>query len=130
MLRVVVVKPKLSKEKDSSPSDVLESFGEVKMRTDDLLREYRIDDTEKIILAGSNRLCATLVVEAFNKLGSPLHTIATRQLLYRVPHLPQHNRLIQCLYDFLESDARLIDIDVASRQLTRIYVAAPSKTSC
>ena len=55
-----------------SLSDVLESFGEVKIGTDDLLREYQIDDTEKIILAGSNRLCAALVVEAFDELGSPL----------------------------------------------------------
>lgn len=112
-----------------SPSDVLESFGEVKMGTDDLIREYQIDDTEKTILAGSNRLCAALVVEAFDELGSPLRTAAAGQPLDRVPYLPQHDRLIQCLYDFLERDARLIDIDVASGQLTRTYVAAPSKTS-
>lgn len=99
------------------------------MGTNDLLREYQIDDTEKIILAGSNRLCAALVVEAFDELGSPLRTAAAGQLLDRVPYLPQHDRLIQCLYDFLERDARLIDIDVASGQLTRTYVAAPSKTS-
>ncbi|OIW25922.1 hypothetical protein CONLIGDRAFT_512814 [Coniochaeta ligniaria NRRL 30616] len=112
-----------------SPSDILESFGEVKMATDELIREYHIDNTEKAILAGNNRLCAALVVEAFDELGSPLRTAAAGQPLDRVPFLPQHNRLMQCVYEFLERDARLIDIDVASGQLTRTHIAPPSKTS-
>ncbi|RYP73018.1 hypothetical protein DL771_003886 [Monosporascus sp. 5C6A] len=112
-----------------SPSDVLESFGKVKMATDNLMREYQIDKTEKALLAGSNRLCAALVVEAFEELGSSLRTAVPGQPLDRVPFLPQHNRLMQCVYEFLEHDARLIDINVASGQLTRTYVAAPRKTS-
>ncbi|KAK4038293.1 hypothetical protein C8A01DRAFT_37750 [Parachaetomium inaequale] len=112
-----------------SPSDVLESFGEVKMATDNLMREYQIDKTEKALLAGSNRLCAGLVVEAFDELGSPLRTAAAGQQLDRVPFLPQHSRLMQCVYEFLENDARLIDVDVASGQLTRTHAAAPRKTS-
>ncbi|KND87339.1 Conidial yellow pigment biosynthesis polyketide synthase [Tolypocladium ophioglossoides CBS 100239] len=112
-----------------SPSDVLESFGEVKMDTDSLMREYQIDKTEKAFLAGSNRLCAALVVEAFDELGSPLRTAAGGQLLERVPFLPQHRRLMDCVYEILEHDARLIDIDVASGQLSRTYLAAPRKTS-
>ncbi|KAL9619500.1 MAG: hypothetical protein Q9160_005863 [Pyrenula sp. 1 TL-2023] len=112
-----------------SHSDVLESFAKVKMATDELIREYRIDTTEKAILAGSNRLCAALVVEAFDELGSPLRTAAAGQPLDRVPFLPQHNRLMQCVYEFLERDARLIDIDVSSGQVTRTHIAAPSKTS-
>jgi nucleoside-diphosphate-sugar epimerase/SAM-dependent methyltransferase len=112
-----------------SPSDVLESFGEVKMATDGLIREYHIDNTEKAILAGSNRLCAALVVEAFDELGSPLRTAAAGQALDRVPFLPQNHRLMQCVYEFLERDARLIDIDVASGQLTRTHIAAPYKSS-
>ena len=43
--------------------------------------------------------------------------------------MPQHDRLIQCLYNFLERNTRLIDIDVASGQLTRTYIATPFKTS-
>jgi acyl transferase domain-containing protein/thioester reductase-like protein/SAM-dependent methyltransferase/acyl carrier protein len=112
-----------------SPSDVLESFGNVKMATDSLMREYQIDKTEKALLAGSNRLCAALVVEAFDELGSPLRTATPGQQLDRVPFLPQHSRLMQCVYEFLENDARLIDVDVASGQLTRTHIAAPRKTS-
>ncbi|KAF7554237.1 hypothetical protein G7Z17_g3055 [Cylindrodendrum hubeiense] len=112
-----------------SPSDVLESFGEVKMATDSLMREHHINKTEQVFLAGSNRLCAALVVEAFDELGSPLRTAAAGQLLDRVPFLPQHRRLMDCVYEFLEHDARLIDIDVMSGQLTRTHIAAPRKTS-
>ncbi|KAH6850662.1 hypothetical protein B0I37DRAFT_428876 [Chaetomium sp. MPI-CAGE-AT-0009] len=112
-----------------SPTDVLESFGEVKMATDNLMREYGIDKTERVLLAGSNRLCAALVVEALEELGCPISTAATGQPLDRVPFLPQHGRLMQCVYEFLERDARLIDIDVASGQLTRTHIVAPRKTS-
>ncbi|KAK3681621.1 hypothetical protein B0T22DRAFT_299376 [Podospora appendiculata] len=110
-------------------SDVLASFGEVKKATDALMLEYQIDKTEKVLLAGSNRLCAALVVEAFDELGSPLRTAVAGQPLDRVPFLPQHGRLMQCVYEFLEHDARLIDIDVSSGQLTRTHITAPRKTS-
>ncbi|KAI3390921.1 hypothetical protein diail_8348, partial [Diaporthe ilicicola] len=112
-----------------SSTDVLASFAKVKMATDALMCEYKIDKTEKVLLAGSNRLCAALVVEAFDELGSPLRTAAAGQVLDRVPSLAQHGRLMQCVYDFLERDARLIDVDVASGQLTRTSIAAPRKTS-
>lgn len=111
------------------PSDILESFGEVKMATDDLIREYHIDNTERAILAGTNRLCAALVVEAFDELGSPLRTATPGQALDRVPFLAQHGRLMQCVYEFLERDARLIDVDPVSGQLTRTHIGVPSKTS-
>nr|CAG8993142.1 Non reducing polyketide synthase [Penicillium sclerotiorum] len=110
-------------------TDILEAFGEVKMSTDDLIREYGIDSTEKAILAGSNRLCAALVVEAFDELGSPLRTASAGQPIERVPFLPQHGRLMDCVYEFLEHDARLIDIDIATGEITRTHIAAPSKTS-
>ncbi|KAK3297385.1 uncharacterized protein B0H64DRAFT_457516 [Chaetomium fimeti] len=112
-----------------SPTDVLASFGEVKMATDSLMREYQIDKTERVLLAGSNRLCAALAVEAMEELGCPIGTAAAGQPLDRVPFLPQHDRLMQCVYEFLERDARLIDVDVASGQLTRTHIAAPRKTS-
>ncbi|KAH8693297.1 hypothetical protein BGW36DRAFT_431029 [Talaromyces proteolyticus] len=112
-----------------SPSDVLESFGEVKMATDSLMHEHEIDKTEKTFLAGSSRLCTALIVEAFDELGSPLRTAIGAQLLERVPYLPQHRRLMDCVYEILEHDARLIDIGVASGQLTRTNISAPRKTS-
>lgn len=112
-----------------SSADILASFGEVKMATDNLMAEYKIDKTEKTLLAGNNRLCVALVVEAFDELGSPLRTASPGQVLDRVPFLPQHGRLMQCVYEFLEREARLIDIDIVSGQVMRTCMAAPRKTS-
>lgn len=112
-----------------SSSDILASFGEVKMTTDTLLREWKLDNIEQAILVGNGRLCVALVVEAFDELGSPLRTAAAGQRLDRVPFLPQHGRLMEAVYQFLEHDARLIDIDPTSGQVTRTHVPISSKSS-
>lgn len=109
--------------------DILECFGQVKLLTDSKIREFGLDSMARASLAGSNRLCAALVVEAFDELGSNLRTAAPGQLLERVPFLPQHGRMMEFVYEFLERDAQLIDIDPESRQLTRTNIAAPRKTS-
>ncbi|KAI1087105.1 hypothetical protein F5B19DRAFT_476760 [Rostrohypoxylon terebratum] len=112
-----------------SRADILESFGEVKMRTDELIREHHLDTYHKVEIAGSNRLCVALVVEAMEKLGMPLRTAAPGQPLERVAFHPQHSRLMSCIYDFLEQDARLINKDLASGKLVRTDIAAPLKSN-
>ncbi|KAL3438034.1 hypothetical protein BDV09DRAFT_206002 [Aspergillus tetrazonus] len=112
-----------------SSSDILASFGQVKMQTDALMKEYGVDKTEGVMLSGSNRLCTALVVEAMDELGCPLRTASPGQSLDRVAFLPQHGRLMQWVYEFLERDARLINIDPASGQITRTHITAPRKTS-
>ncbi|XXG95999.1 hypothetical protein Hte_002276 [Hypoxylon texense] len=110
-------------------SDILDSFGEVKMLTDELMREHRLDTIHKTEIAGSNRLCTALVVEALEQLGMPLRAATPGQELERVSFLPQHHRLMGCIYEFLERDARLIDVDIENGRLTRTHVAAPRKSS-
>ncbi|KAI1098222.1 hypothetical protein F4804DRAFT_350683 [Jackrogersella minutella] len=112
-----------------SQSDILECFGEVKMLTDKRIREFHLDNIEDVVIAATNRLCAALVVEAFEELGCPLRTAAAGDALERVSYLPQHERLMKFVYEFLENDARLVDIDVMSGQLTRTNIAVPRKTS-
>lgn len=112
-----------------SRADILECFGQVKLLTDGKIREFGLDRIARASLAGSNRLCVALVVEAFDELGSPLRTAAPGQRLDRVPFLSQHHRMMEFVYEFLERDARLIDIDPVSGQVTRTSVAAPRKTS-
>ncbi|KAL4971434.1 hypothetical protein BDW66DRAFT_155664 [Aspergillus desertorum] len=112
-----------------SASDLLSSFGQVKQATDQVLGRYLLDGFERAFLAGSNRLCTALVVEAFDKFGCPLRTAAAGQRLDRVRFAPQHARLGQWLYHFLERDARLVDIDSTTGQLTRTWLTVPSKTS-
>lgn len=110
-------------------SDILECFGHVKLRTDDKIREFGIDSIARVGLASSNKLCAALVVEAFDELGSPLRTATPGQLLDRVAFLPQHGRMMEWVYGFLEREARLIDIDTVTGQITRTHVAVPRKNS-
>ncbi|KAL5002550.1 hypothetical protein BDV10DRAFT_181277 [Aspergillus recurvatus] len=112
-----------------SSSSVLASFAQVKMQTDTLMKEYGVDKTEGVMLAGSNRLCAALVVEAMDELGCPLRTASPGQVLDRVPFLPQHGRLMQWVYEFLERDARLINVNPVSGEITRTHTATPRKTS-
>ncbi|KAI1412489.1 hypothetical protein F5Y13DRAFT_179997 [Hypoxylon sp. FL1857] len=112
-----------------SQSDILECFGETKMLSDKHIHEFHLDNIEQVIIAASNRLCSALVVEAFEELGCPLRTAAAGDTLDRVSYLPQHERLMKFVYEFLENDARLVDIDVMSGQLTRTHIAVPRKTS-
>ncbi|KAJ5309200.1 hypothetical protein N7508_004579 [Penicillium antarcticum] len=126
---LAAIAPPVDSRLSLSASDVLESFGEVKMTTDKLMREYGVHVTEKFMLAGSNSLCAALVVEAFDELKSPLRTAAAGQVIDRVSFLTQHARLMQWAYEFLERDARLIDVDVLTGRITRTHVAPPRKTS-
>ncbi|KAL4745839.1 hypothetical protein BDW72DRAFT_210967 [Aspergillus terricola var. indicus] len=102
-----------------SSSDILASFGQVKMQTDTLMKEYGVDRTEGVMLSGSNRLCTALVVEAMDELGCPLRTASPGQPLDRVAFLPQHGRLMQWVYEFLEP----------SGQIIRTHITAPRKTS-
>ncbi|KAL7953269.1 hypothetical protein V8C34DRAFT_321334 [Trichoderma compactum] len=110
-------------------SDILECFGHVKLRTDDKIREFGIDSIARAGVAGSNKLCTALIIEAFDELGSPLRTATPGQLLNRVAFLPQHGRMMEWVYGFLEHEARLIDIDTVTGQITRTHVAVPRKTS-
>ena len=112
-----------------SRSDVLECFCEVKMLTDDLIHKHHLDTIHKTEVAGSNRLCAALVVEQMEKLGMPLRLAAPDQHLERVSFLPQHLRLMNCVYEFLERDARLIDANAVTGHFVRTHVAAPLKSS-
>lgn len=112
-----------------SAADILASFGPVKLATGQVLGDYHLDQFERAFLAGSNRLCTALVVEALDELGSPLRTATAGQLLDRVPFAPQHSRLVQWLYDFLERDARLVDLDRTTGQITRTWLTVPPKTS-
>lgn len=112
-----------------SPSVVLSSFSGVKMSIDVYLREWKLDQSEKAMMAGNGRLLSALVVEALSELGCNLDAAEAGQPVDSVPFLPQHGHLVDAIYRFLERDARLIDRDPASGQLARTHVPVPSKPS-
>ncbi|KAL7625008.1 hypothetical protein AAE478_004222 [Parahypoxylon ruwenzoriense] len=124
-----VVNPPAQTNLKLSHSDILDCFGEVKMLTDRDIKHFKLDRIEKVIIAATNKLSMALVVEAFEKLGCHLRDATPGEILNRVPFQPQHGRLIEFVYTFLEQDARLVDIDVFSGQITRTSIPVPRKTS-
>lgn len=112
-----------------SPTDILECFGQVKINTDQRLRDLHVDNVDRLIISNTSRLCVALIVEAFEQLGCSLRTAAKGDTLERVPFLPEYDHLVEWLYSFLENDARLLDIDAPNGKVTRTAVAVPSKAS-
>lgn len=103
------------------PKDIMEAFGESKLLTDQFIRNYKIDNFCNTIWAQSNRLCVALVVEAFELLGCSFKATSPGQVLQRIPFAPQHGRLVDYLYGFLENEARLIDVQ-DSQVITRTKI--------
>ena len=108
-------------------STVLEAFGEAKLRTDQLIREYNIDNFAEIICLKSTQLCIALTLEAFEKLGVSIKTAKPGQVLQHIAHVPQHQRLVEYLYEMLEKEARLVDIEGSI--ITRTAISPPAKSS-
>lgn len=112
------------------PSDILDTFSESKLLTDQFILDYKIDNFADIILSKSTQLCVALVVEAFEQLGSSLRAATAGQTLERIRYEPQHERLVQYLYeDLLQKEARLIDVVAGSRQIVRTAISVPKKPS-
>ncbi len=106
---------------------VLEAFGEAKVRTDQLIRDYKIDNFAEIICPRSTQLCIALTLEAFEKLGVSIKTAKPGHVLNRIQYVPQHQRLVEYLYEMLEKEARLIDIE--GFKVIRTAISPPAKSS-
>lgn len=107
---------------------ILESFGKTKIMTDQLIREYKIDNFANIILPKSTQLCIALTLEAFEKLGVSISAARPGQVVAHVQHASQHRRLVEYLYNMLEKEARLIDT-TESGKYVRTAVSPPTKSS-
>lgn len=106
---------------------VLEAFGEAKKRTDQLIRDYKIDNFAEIICPRSTQLCIALTIEAFEKLGVSIKAAKPGQVLQRIRYVPQHQRLVEYLYEMLEKEARLIDFE--GSKIIRTAISPPTKSS-
>nr|ASU91363.1 polyketide synthase [Ramalina conduplicans] len=106
---------------------VLDAFGDAKKRTDQLIRDYKIDNFAEIICPRSTQLCIALTIEAFEKLGVSIKAAKPGQVLQRIQYVPQHQRLVEYLYEMLEKEARLIDLE--GSKIIRTAVSPPNKSS-
>ena len=108
-------------------STILETFGESKMLTDQFIANCQCADFLKVVNPKQTQLCIALAVEAFKQLGCPLQTAKAGQKLERIQYLPQHGRLAEYLYNVLEKEARLVDMD--GNQITRTAISPPRESS-
>ncbi|KUI71338.1 Conidial yellow pigment biosynthesis polyketide synthase [Cytospora mali] len=117
------------KDLELSSADILDAFGEIKLSSDKRLCYAKTDNFDRIVFPATSRLCVTLIIEAFEKLGCSLRSAAAGDILDRVPFQAQYERLVAWLYRFLEQDARLLKVDPVSGQITRTAVVVPNKSS-
>ncbi len=108
---------------------IIEAFECVKISTDRCMQEHKVDQTDGRSISASNRLCATLVAEAFEHLGCSLRSATAGQPFTRISHHPKHTQLVDRIYEFLENDFRLIDTQEDGSQLIRTTHAIGAKSS-
>lgn len=108
-------------------STILEAFGETKALTDQFFVDYRCADYLDTVNPKQTQLCVTLTLDAFEQMGCDIRAAIPGQKLERVGYLPQHGRLADYLYDMLEKEARLIDVN--GGQMTRTSISPPAKSS-
>ncbi|KAI1394380.1 citrinin polyketide synthase [Hypoxylon trugodes] len=118
--------PSSGKDIDLPTSTTLNVFREVKWTTDDFIAQEKLANYHKKVVPRSTELCAAYLVQAFEQLGCPIRSAKPGQRLERVPYHPKHERNMKLMYQILEVDARLIDIN--GSEITRTAVAAPTKS--
>lgn len=112
---------------DIEASTVLAAFGETKKLTDQFIVDYRCADYMEVVNPKQTQLCISLTLDTFEQMGCKFRTMKAGQKFRRIQYLPQHGRLVDYLYDMLEKEARLIDVN--GDEMTRTAIMAPIKPS-
>ena len=105
---------------------VLEAFGESKALTDQFIEDHRCLGYLDVVMPKQAQLCVQLAAEAFGQLGCDLKSAKAGQRLEKIPHLPEHGRLVAYIYRMME-ETRIVDLDGAS--IIRTAVPLPSGSS-
>lgn len=116
-----------ARELKLSASDVLETFEEAKKLTDQFITDFNCSGYMDNVNPKQTQLCISLTIDAFEKLGCNLRTAKAGETLPLISHAPQHERLTQYLYDMLENEGRLIDVD--DGKIVRTAVSVTHKSS-
>lgn len=121
------VAPSPTKGRVLSAQTILEAFRESKQATDQFIAEYKLGNYVHHVLPKSTELCVAHIVDAFEKLGCSLRNAKPGQKLKRIQYLPKHEQFVEFLYNLLEKEARLIDMD--GSQITRTAISPPAKSA-
>ncbi|KAI1871383.1 uncharacterized protein JN550_004377 [Neoarthrinium moseri] len=108
------------------PTTIRSVFEEIKWATDDSIIEGQLNNYSNDVIPRSTEICVAYIVDGFEKLGCSIRSASPGQQLERVQYLPKHERYMKLMYDLLERDARLIDIDGST--ITRTSVPAPPRS--
>lgn len=118
-----------SKDLHLPPSLVFAAFEETKQLTDKFIEDYRCADYMDTILPLQTHLCVVLAVEALETLGCHIRSAEPGEILPRIPHTAEHVRLVRWLYDMLEKDARLVEVDPVTGVIRRTSISSSAKAS-
>jgi acyl transferase domain-containing protein/acyl carrier protein len=102
------------------------AFNESKLATDQLMEKYNVPGYLQTIAPQQDRLCVTLVVEAFLNLGCDLNAAKPGEELSFIPHAGDQKKFAHYLYTVLEK-ARILDLD--DEKITRTHVPIPTRSS-
>ncbi|KAI1085457.1 hypothetical protein F5B20DRAFT_587488 [Whalleya microplaca] len=108
-------------------STVMEAFNETKAQIDDKIAEYGQTNYFNEVMPIQTQMCVALTLEAFDQLGHGLRDAQPGQKFARISHPKEHTRLVDYLYQMLEKESHIINVD--GNSITRTAVPAPTKSS-
>ncbi|KAI1454916.1 hypothetical protein F4805DRAFT_469070 [Annulohypoxylon moriforme] len=106
---------------------VMEAFNETKALTDDKILEYGQENYFETVMPLQTDMCVALTLEAFEELGHRFRDARPGDKFARIPHPKEHSRLVDYLYQMLEKESHIINVN--GDTITRTAVAAPARSS-
>ncbi|KAI1102926.1 hypothetical protein F4804DRAFT_353299 [Jackrogersella minutella] len=106
---------------------VMEAFNETKALTDDKIAEYGQTNYFDTVMPLQTDMCVALTLEAFDKLGHRFREAKAGDKFPRIWHPKEHSRLVDYLYQMLEKESHIINVN--GDTITRTAVAPPMRSS-
>ncbi|KAI0902041.1 hypothetical protein F4806DRAFT_502023 [Annulohypoxylon nitens] len=106
---------------------VMEAFNETKALTDDKIAEYGQENYFDTVMPLQTDMCVALTLEAFEELGHRFRDARPGDKFSRISHPKEHSRLVDYLYQMLEKESHIINVN--GDTITRTAVAAPTRSS-
>ncbi|KAI1378438.1 hypothetical protein F4677DRAFT_466143 [Hypoxylon crocopeplum] len=106
---------------------VMEAFNETKALTDDKIAEYGQTNYFDTVMPLQTDMCVALTLEAFDQLGHRFREARPGDKFPRIPHPKEHSRLVDYLYQMLEKESHIVNVN--GDTITRTAVAAPTRSS-
>lgn len=104
---------------------VLETFRHIQSLTDSFVRDNELAGYNALVQSTLTDLCVAYIVEAFEKLGSPIRNAKENQILERIPYLPKHEKVVGVFYNLL-ADTGLIKLQQDQIMRTSVQVVDKS----